>query len=79
MAIGVSKKADVCKMVFRPFDPAVYGFICPQCQKRYGDPAKEIDVVRCATCPPFHASGAYWYGQKNKRYLRKLQRSIMGV
>jgi ribosomal protein L37AE/L43A len=79
MAIGSSKKADVDKMILRPNDPKEYSQICPQCQKRYGEAAKEIDIVRCATCPPFHASGAYWYGQKNKRYLRKLQRSIMEI
>jgi hypothetical protein len=72
MAIGVSKKADVCKMVFRPFDPAVYGFICPQCQKRWGElNGKEINVMRCDDCPPFVESGVCWWGLKKKRQLKK--------
>lgn len=69
--IGASKKADVEKMVYRPNDPKAYGYICPVCQKRYGQASRDIDIQRCQTCPPYHASGVYWYGVKAARKLRK--------
>lgn len=33
-------------------DPAVYGFICSYCNKRFGQPNKDgsIEVIRCETC-----------------------------
>ena len=71
MALGVMKKADFDKMILRPQDPKEYGHICPVCQKRYGFPSKDIDVVRCPDCPPYHASGVYWYGVKAARKLKK--------
>lgn len=35
-------------------DPSVYGYICPRCNKRYGEAQMGgyIDVVRCSKCPP---------------------------
>jgi predicted SprT family Zn-dependent metalloprotease len=36
-------------------DPKVYGYMCPYCSKRYGEPQPLgfIDVVRCKKCPTF--------------------------
>ena len=33
-------------------DPKVYGFICPGCEMRYGDPQDKgyVDVLRCGNC-----------------------------
>lgn len=73
MTIGVSKKADVDKMVFRPHDPPVYGHICPHCQKRYGDPGAEINLTRCDTCPKFSDQPINWWGKKKKRMLKQQQ------
>jgi len=77
MAIGMSKKAEVDKMILRPQDPKSYGHICPACQKRWGEPTKEIEILRCATCPPFHASGVYWYGVKAGRAMKKMRQSLL--
>ena len=34
-------------------DPKVYGFICPRCIKRYGQPVDGyIYISRCDDCPP---------------------------
>jgi hydrogenase maturation factor HypF (carbamoyltransferase family) len=34
-------------------DPQKYGFLCPSCNSRYGEPQPRgyIDVRRCAKCP----------------------------
>lgn len=39
---------------FRENDPTEYGFICPECFKRYGKAEKYIEVKRCDTCPPYY-------------------------
>ena len=38
---------------YRPEDPVEYGYICPHCQKRYGDKSNYIELRRCDTCPRF--------------------------
>ena len=40
---------------YRPDDPKEYSHICPHCQKRYGEKANYITVLRCDTCPRFIA------------------------
>lgn len=34
-------------------DPESYGFLCPHCNSRWGEPQRGgyIDVMRCAKCP----------------------------
>lgn len=71
MGLGFSKKADLDKLIFRPQDPKKYGQICPVCQKRWGEPSIQIDVVRCEQCPPFVESGICWWGLKAKRAEKK--------
>jgi hypothetical protein len=38
----------------RPEDPKEYGFICPGCFVRYGEPSKYVEVERCDKCPPYY-------------------------
>lgn len=47
------RPADSTKLQLRPQDPVFYGYLCPRCNSRYGEPQRNgaIDVKRCKDCP----------------------------
>jgi len=58
--------------VYRDGDPIEYGFICPHCQKRYGEKKRFINVERCQDCPPYYpGSEISW--NLNKATKKRLQ------
>lgn len=46
----------------RENDPPVYGYICPKCEERYGDPQRNgyVDIVRCKKCPELNFGKHYY-------------------
>jgi len=60
--------------IYRDGDPKEYGFICPHCQKRYGEKQNYIMVERCSDCPPyFPRSEISWdLTRSEKKYLKKI-------
>lgn len=63
-------RVDDRKPHFRPNDPAVYGMICPHCQKRYGNKQEYIILVRCDQCPSFKDSMLYYRINQNIKKRR---------
>lgn len=56
----------------RENDPEVYGYICPGCEERYGDPQPRgwVDVLRCKKC--FIKLEAYDL-EKRKRHCSRMR------
>jgi hypothetical protein len=58
--------------VYREGDPVEYGFICPHCQKRYGEKKRFINVERCPDCPPYYPGSEISWNM-NKATKKRLQ------